>query len=91
MADRNPAGCNNSRIPQAALRRTLNLDPGALDLWEQTLECRQLSARAGQRLLLVARTISDLDSKEQVDAMALAEALTYRSFDLVGVPLPLQV
>jgi magnesium chelatase family protein len=43
---------------------------------------RRLSARAGHRLLRVARTIADLAAQREVDAGAIAEALTYRSFDL---------
>jgi magnesium chelatase family protein len=83
MAARNPQGCNNSKIPPASLRSCLNLSPAALELWQQTLEKRQLSARGGQRILMVARTISDLASEEQVNGAALAEAMTYRSFDLM--------
>ena len=56
----------------------------ALALWERALEQRRLSARSGLRLLRVARTIADLAGEEAVRAGAIAEALTFRSFDLVG-------
>ena len=36
------------------------------------------------RLLRVARTIADLAGQPTVGATAIAEALTFRSFDLVG-------
>ena len=41
---------------------------------------RALSARSGQQLLGVARTIADLDGDAEVGTAAVAEALTYRSF-----------
>jgi magnesium chelatase family protein len=44
------------------------------------MAARALSARSGQRLLSVARTIADLNDDDQVGPQAVAEALTYRSF-----------
>ena len=44
------------------------------------MAARALSARSGQQLLGVARTIADLDGEAQVGSSAVAEALTYRSF-----------
>ena len=38
-------------------------------------------ARAAERVLRVARTIADLDDQPAVGTQAIAEALTYRSFD----------
>jgi magnesium chelatase family protein len=90
MAWRNPSGCGNAQLASchassSAMAETLDLAPSALDLWEQALGLRHLTARGGQRVLLVARTISDLADQPQVQASAIAEALTYRSFDLVGM------
>jgi magnesium chelatase family protein len=89
MASRNPNGCGNAQLPSmqqssAALAGILDLAPSALDLWEQALRLRHLTSRGGQRVLLVARTISDLADHPQVQDSAIAEALSYRSFDLVG-------
>jgi magnesium chelatase family protein len=81
MARRNPGGIGNARLGGDALQEVLALEPGALDLWERALRQRRLTARAGGRLLRVARTISDLEGRAGVDAAAIAEALTYRSFD----------
>jgi magnesium chelatase family protein len=84
MGRRNPEGCGNGRLPAGSLAQVLQLEPQALALWERAIEQRHLSARAGARLLRVARTISDLEQLERVGARAVAEALTYRSFDGVA-------
>ena len=81
MAERNPDGCGNGRLPAAGLGQALHLECGALELWERAIAQRHLSARAGGRLLRVARTISDLADQERVSPAAVAEALTFRSFD----------
>ncbi|MCP9810226.1 ATP-binding protein, partial [Cyanobium sp. HWJ4-Hawea] len=81
MAERNPAGCSNGELASARLSEVIKLSDAALALWEGALNQRQLSARAGERLLRVAQTICDLDGKEQIGPSAIAEALTFRSFD----------
>jgi magnesium chelatase family protein len=81
MAARNPGGCSNGRIPGGMLHQLVQLEPEALMVWEAALQQRQLSARAGARLLRVAQTICDLTGESRIGAAALAEALTYRSFD----------
>ncbi len=40
-----------------------------------------MSARAYTRIIKVARTIADLDNRERIDAMDIAEAVGYRSLD----------
>jgi magnesium chelatase family protein len=40
-----------------------------------------MSARGSERVLRVARTIADLDNQADVSTSAVAEALSYRSFD----------
>jgi magnesium chelatase family protein len=81
MLARNPAGVNNSQLTANALRSCGAVQPSALDLWQQAIDQRGLSARAAERVLRVGRTIADLDCADQVSSAAIAEALSYRSFD----------
>jgi magnesium chelatase family protein len=84
MAQRNPGGLGNAQLSAPQLHQVLQLKPAALDLWERALAARQLSPRGSQRVLRVARTICDLAEQPSVSPAAIAEALTYRSFDLLG-------
>jgi len=84
MEHRNPDATANAGLPAEALAGVLDIETGAARLWEAALEQRHLSARAALRLLRVARTISDLNGNPRVGTDAIAEALTYRSFDLLG-------
>ena len=81
MGQRNPGGCSNAALPAESLRRVLDLEPNALQLWEGAVSQRKLSARGAERLLRVALTIADLDAQPTVGAGPIAEALSYRSFD----------
>ncbi len=86
MRDRNPRGDSNGQLPAERLASILRLSPEARRLWERLHDQRKLSARSSQRLLRVARTISDLAADEEVGTAAIAEALTYRSFDPSASP-----
>ena len=81
MAERNPRGYANSRLSSRDLAECGHFEAEALQLWRSALQHRALSARAGERVLRMARTIADLAGEHHVDSQAIAEALTYRSFD----------
>ena len=74
-------GFYNAQIPVAQLRTYCALD----DTGERTLEMAvrrmNLSARAHDRLLRVARTIADLDCSPGVAPKHLAEAVQFRNLD----------
>lgn len=86
MAARNPGRCCNGALSGQALVEVANLSEEARRLWEGAIEQRRLSARAGLRLLRVARTIADLEESAAIDSGAIAEALSYRSFDRIEAP-----
>jgi magnesium chelatase family protein len=60
------------------------LDKEATDLLKSAIIHLQLSGRAYDRILKVARTIADLDDSGQIQAKHLAEATQYRTLDRRG-------
>jgi magnesium chelatase family protein len=81
MRLRNPEGCGNGVLPAKDLASVLQLEERARQLWERTLERRQLTLRGGLKVLRLARTIADLADQPGVDGAAIAEAFSYRTFD----------
>lgn len=75
------AGKPNYRLEPRELDRDCRLEPGARQLLAQALERLQLSARAGHRILRVARTLADLDTSDDIRQQHLAEAVGYRVLD----------
>ena len=70
-------GLVNSRLAGGPLDQ-LRRDPTLSGLLAQAMTRLELSARAADRLLRVARTIADLGDAEAVDRSHLAEALQFR-------------
>ncbi len=68
----------NGRLAPRALRRVCGLDRAGERLLRLASERLELSARAFDRVLRVARTIADLDGAEAVATDHLAEALQFR-------------
>lgn len=71
----------NAAMTARDLRRHATPDDAAAQLLEQAMAKLSLSARAYTRILKVARTIADLDGRDQVGAPHVAEAIQYRSLD----------
>ena len=63
------------------LRATCELSESSKTLLKNAMEKFQLSARAYDRILRVARTIADLESSTDIQGNHLAEAIQYRSLD----------
>ncbi len=71
----------NSDMGPADLEKYCVLSGKEQRFMEQIFESLSLSARAYHRILKVARTIADLDEKEQIEEIHLTEAVCYRSAD----------
>ena len=72
---------NNSQMPANQVRNICVLDSAGNLLVKKAMEKLQLSARAYDRILKVARTIADLDASDEIKIEHLAEAIQYRSLD----------
>jgi magnesium chelatase family protein len=74
-------GFYNAQIPPAQLRHLCALDDQGERTLEMAVRRMNLSARAHDRILRVARTVADLDRAERVSAKHLAEAVQFRNLD----------
>ena len=66
------------------IRKHCQLDEGSLKLLKTAMERLNLSARAYDRILKVARTIADLDHSKSITGTHISEAIQYRSLDREG-------
>ncbi len=71
----------NADLSARAVREFCRLDSDAEALLRAAMEQFQLSARAHDRILKVARTIADLEGSEQIKTAHVAEAVQYRIAD----------
>jgi magnesium chelatase family protein len=74
----------NAQMGSKLIRTYCKLDAESLALLKAAMEKLNLSARAYDRILKVARTIADLDGSENVGAGHVGEAIQYRSLDREG-------
>lgn len=72
--------CNAQMTPKM-LTEYATPDEAGLNLLRNAMERLNLSARAYDRILKVARTIADLDASPTVQSMHIAEAIGYRNLD----------
>ena len=72
--------CNAQMTPRL-LQKYAQPDERGKIMLQNAMERLNLSARAYDRILKVARTIADLDNSELVQPTHIAEAISYRSLD----------
>ena len=75
------SGKPNAWLNNRETERDCALGDAEHGLLDRAVERLGLSARAYHRILRVARTIADLGSSSQIEAVHLSEAIQYRRFD----------
>jgi len=71
----------NSGLSSKELRKHCHLDDTARELLLSSIDKLQLSSRAHDKILRVARTIADLEKTETIKMNHVAEAVNYRKLD----------
>ncbi|MEY3248092.1 MAG: hypothetical protein RL742_135 [Bacteroidota bacterium] len=75
---------NNAQMPSSMVRDVCRISDSGITLLKTAMERLQLSARAYDRILKVARTAADLGGSKDIRIEDLAEAIHYRSLDREG-------
>ena len=75
---------SNAQMPSHLVRQNCKLSSDSSALLKKAMEQLQLSARAYDRIVKVARTIADLDDKSNIESAHIAEAIQYRNLDRSG-------
>lgn len=74
----------NAQMNTKQIRKYCKLDASSMQLLKTVMERLNLSARAYDRILKVARTIADLEDKISIESSHISEAIQYRSLDREG-------
>ena len=74
----------NAQMSSKLIREFCILDDVSLQLLKTAMERLNLSARAYDRILKVARSIADLETAVSIESHHIAEAIQYRSLDREG-------
>jgi magnesium chelatase family protein len=75
---------SNAQMPSSMVREVCQLDQTGQLLLKTAMKKLQLSARAYDRILKVARTGADLEGSEGIKIEHIAEAIQLRSLDREG-------
>lgn len=74
----------NAQMNTKQIHRFCALDEPSMHLLKKAMERLNLSARAYDRILKLARTIADLEKTEKITTSHVSEAIQYRSLDREG-------
>lgn len=74
----------NAQMGVKQIRKLCKLDDASMQLLKAAMERLNLSARAYDRILKVARTIADLQAVQEISGEHISEAIQYRSLDRDG-------
>ena len=74
----------NAQMNTKQIRKYCKMDDPSKELLKNAMERLNLSARAYDRILKVARTIADLENATDVSGSHIGEAIQYRSLDREG-------
>jgi magnesium chelatase family protein len=74
----------NAQMGVKQIREFCKLEKASSDLLKNAMKHLNLSARAYDRILKVARTIADLEASEVINGDHISEAIQYRSLDRDG-------
>lgn len=80
FADESGVYCN-AQMDSRLLRKYAMAEPAAIRILGEAMNRLNLSARAYDRILKVARTIADMDRSGSIQPQHIAEAIGYRSLD----------
>lgn len=72
---------SNASMSSQMVKEICLLDGASQQLLKRAMDNLQLSARAYDRILKLARTIADLSQTHQIELAHVAEAITYRNLD----------
>lgn len=71
----------NAQMTSAQIREYCQLDDRSMRVLRNAMSKLDLSARAYDRILKVARTIADYEGLDQITSTHIAEAISYRNLD----------
>ena len=74
----------NAQMSSKQMRIFAQIDKPSSELLKNAMQRLNLSARAYDRIIKVARTIADLDDSESIKSEHIAEAINYRNLDREG-------